>query len=152
MRVTDKGLVRFVRKMQDLPGQHLFQYVDENGKPAPIGSSEVNAYIKETMGAEFTAKDFRTWAASVIAFQTMHVAKKDLSKRELLEVVADRLGNTPAIARKSYIHPAVLAAMDSQQRIRAQRLPRATRWLSRYDRGLMDFLAEQPATRELLCA
>jgi DNA topoisomerase I len=152
MRVTDRGLARFVRKMQDLPGQHLFQYIDPDGQPHPVGSSEVNAYIRETMGDDFTAKDFRTWAASVIAFQTLHDAGEDVTKHDLLEVVSKSLGNTPAIARKSYIHPKLLAAMDSQARLRQQRLPRATRWLSRYDRGLMDFLADEPATRELLCA
>lgn len=152
MRVSDRGLARFVRAMQDLPGQRLFQYVDDHGETAPISSSDVNDYIRETMGGEFTAKDFRTWAASVVAFDTVHSSKGAVPRQAVLEAVADQLGNTPAIARKSYVHPAILAALDDQQAIRARRLPRATRWLSRAERGLIDFLDDQPGSRELLCA
>jgi DNA topoisomerase I len=152
MRVSDRGLARFVRAMQDLPGQRLFQYVDEHGETVPIASTDVNDYIRETMGGEFTAKDFRTWAASAVAFEAVHSAGSNVPKLAVLEAVADQLGNTPAIARKSYVHPAILAALDDQSVIRSLRLPRATRWLSRYERGLIDFLEDQPGSRELLCA
>jgi DNA topoisomerase-1 len=152
MRVSDRGLARFVRAMQDLPGQRLFQYVDDAGEVVPISSSDVNDYIRETMGGDFTAKDFRTWTASTIAFETIHAAPADLNKQEVLEAVSGRLGNTPAIARKSYIHPAVLSALDAQSDVRGLRLPRATRWLSRHERGLVEYLDAQPESRLLLCA
>lgn len=152
MRVSDRRLARFVRAMQDLPGQRLFQYIDDHGEAAPISSSDVNDYIRETMGGEFTAKDFRTWAASVVAFETVHSLDGNVPKQAVLEAVANQLGNTPAIARKSYVHPAILAALDCQDVIRSLRLPRATRWLTRHERGLIDFLEDQPATSELLCA
>ena len=152
MRVSDRGLARFVKAMQDLPGQRLFQYLGDDGTPSPISSSDVNDYIRETMGSDFTAKHFRTWTASAIAFQTVHAARADLGKLEVLETVCERLSNTPSIARKSYVHPAVLAALDDQAGLRALPLPRATRWLSRHERALIAFLEDQPASRELLCA
>lgn len=152
MRVSDRGLVRFVKAMQDLPGQSLFQYLDDDGTPRPVSSSDVNSYIKETMGADYSAKDFRTWAASVIAFETLRESGEDLAASAVLGEVAQSLGNTPAVARKSYVHPAVLAAIEDQASIRALRLPRATRWLSRHERGLIAFLDDQPASHELLCA
>jgi DNA topoisomerase I len=152
MRVSDRGLARFVRRMQDLPGQHLFQYLDEAGAPSPVTSSDVNAYLKATMEAGFTAKHFRTWTASALAFGAIHSAKADLARAELLQQVADQLGNTPAIARKSYVHPAVLAVLDDQAAVRQRRLPRATRWLDRTERGLIDFLDNEPAALDLLSA
>lgn len=152
MRVTDRGLARFVRAMQDLPGQRLFQYLNDAGEAAPISSSDVNEYIRATMGGDFTAKDFRTWTASAIAFETMHSAKADLPRQAVLETVSERLGNTPAIARKSYIHPALLAALEDQQQLRGVPLPRATRWLSRHERALIDLLEAGPASHVLLSA
>jgi DNA topoisomerase I len=141
MRLTDKGLARFVRKMQDLPGQHLFQYLDDDGTPCPVGSGEVNAWLRETSGAEVTAKHFRTWHASVLAFGLLAHAKENVSLKELLAEVSDRLGNTPTVARQSYIHPAVLALVPDQAAWRASlKLPRDTRWLSRDERGLLALL------------
>jgi DNA topoisomerase-1 len=96
----DKKLVRCVRVMQDLPGQHLFQYLDEDGNPAPVNSQDVNEYIHETMGDAFTAKHFRTWAASAFAFGRL-CEQPDISLKTLMEEVSERLGNTPSIARKS---------------------------------------------------
>lgn len=151
MRITDRSLARFVRKMQDLPGQHLFQYVDDSGEACPIGSGEVNAWLRETMGDDFTAKHFRTWRASALAFGLLAEARQKLTLKTLLEQVSEHLGNTPAIARKSYVHPAVLALVDDQEAWRASlRLPRATRWLSRGERGLIDLLEGGPAAAELL--
>ncbi len=140
IRVSDRGLVRFVKQMRDLPGQHLFQYVDESGEPCPIGSSEVNAYIQEAMGEAFTAKHFRTWRASALAFEWL-VAGEGGGLRPMLAFVADALCNTPAIARKSYVHPALVELARSPGDFRETvRLPRRTKWLSRYERGLVDFL------------
>lgn len=153
MRLTDRGLVRFVRKMQDLPGQHLFQYLDETGCACPVGSAEVNAWLRDVMGEDFTAKHFRTWRASVLGFAILANAKNRMPLKALLEEVSDHLGNTPAIARKSYVHPAVLALVEGQEEWRRTlRLPRATRWLSRHERGLIAHLEDGPAAAELLAA
>ncbi|MEJ7927270.1 DNA topoisomerase IB [Sphingobium sp. AN641] len=146
--VTDKRLLRFVRAVQDLPGQHLFQYLDEAGEARPITSSDVNAYIAEAMGGSFTAKHFRTWGASAIAYEIL--AQGHISLKAMIEPVAAALGNTPAISRKSYIHPALIAlCQDGQDEWReGLRLPRRTRYLSRAERGLIAFLdqiaAQQP--------
>jgi DNA topoisomerase-1 len=141
MKLTDRALVRFVRRMQDLPGQHLFQYLDEQGAACPVGSADVNAWLRAVTGAAFTAKHFRTWHASVLAFAALAEVREDLPLKALLTLVSDRLGNTPTIARKSYIHPAVLALVPEQAAWRAGlRLPRASRWLSREERGLLALL------------
>ncbi|WP_179505424.1 MULTISPECIES: DNA topoisomerase IB [unclassified Sphingomonas] len=143
MRLTDRALARFVRRMQDLPGQHLFQYLNDDGTACPVGSADVNAWLRAATGAPITAKHFRTWHASVLAFAALAHAQENVPLKALLALVSDRLGNTPTIARKSYIHPAVLALVPGQAEWRAGlRLPRATRWLSREERGLLDLLAE----------
>jgi len=142
MTITDKSLSRFVKKCQDLPGQHLFQWLDADGEPHPVSSSDVNEYIREATGGAFTAKHFRTWAASVLAFETLAAAKHDIGLKTMLLPVSEALGNTPAIARKSYVHPALLALVKTGQAdFRAQlRLPRSTHYLSRPERGLIAFL------------
>ena len=144
--VTDRGLIRFVKQMQDLPGQHLFQYVDEDGNCSPIDSTEVNAYIHEAMGESITAKHFRTWRASALAFEWL-ATQKEVGLKPMLDFVAEHLCNTPAIARKSYVHPALVAlAKDGATEFRAKlRLPRKTKWLSRYERGLIAFLSDLEA-------
>ena len=140
LTVTDSRLLRFVRQVQDLPGQHLFQYLDEDGEARPITSSDVNAYIADAMGGPFTAKHFRTWGASTIAFETLVAGH--VSLKEMINPVAVALGNTPAISRKSYIHPALIAlCKEGQDEWREElRLPRRTRYLSREERGLIAFL------------
>ncbi|HEX6259987.1 MAG TPA: hypothetical protein VFZ51_04970 [Woeseiaceae bacterium] len=151
--VTDRRLAHFVRKMEDLPGQNLFQYVDEDGEPQPVGSAEVNEYLCETMGEHFTAKNFRTWHASVLAFEMLTRSKEQLTISTLMEEVAAKLGNTPAIARKSYVHPAVVALVERQRKWRAGlKLPRRTQWLSREERGLIELLERSPAAEKLLAA
>ena len=151
--VTDQRLAHFVRKMDDLPGQRLFQYLGDDGEVHAVGSSEVNDYLCETMGEHFTAKNFRTWHASAIAFDLLATAKHPLTIKALMEEVSDRLGNTPAIARKSYVHPAVVALVDRQRNWRAGlKLPRKTRWLSRAERGLLELLDAAPAAEKLLTA
>jgi DNA topoisomerase-1 len=151
MRISDRSLTRFVRRMQDLPGQHLFQYLDDEGNPCPVGSGDVNEYLRETMGEGFTAKNFRTWHASALALELLAGASTPLTLKALLADVSDRLGNTPAIARKSYVHPAVLALIDRQQNWRATlKLPRSTPWLNRYERALIELLQGGPGAAELL--
>ncbi|MXO66821.1 DNA topoisomerase IB [Altericroceibacterium endophyticum] len=153
VKVTDRGLVRFVKAMQDLPGQRLFQYIDDEGEAHNVGSSEVNAYLCETMGEHFTAKHFRTWHASVLAFDCLVRSPDLLTIKAMMEQVSARLGNTPAIARKSYVHPAIIAQIDEQVAWRSTlKLPRKTRWLSREERGLIALLEISPAASELLAA
>jgi DNA topoisomerase-1 len=150
LSITDGSLARFVKKCQDLPGQRLFQYVDENGAIHPVTSSDVNEYIREATGDDFTAKHFRTWGASVLAFEALAEADAPLSLRAMLEPVTEALGNTPAIARKSYVHPALIAlAKDGQAHFRETLdLPRRTQYLSRAERGLIAFLEGQAAPKK----
>jgi DNA topoisomerase-1 len=151
--VTDRRLAHFVRKMDDLPGQHLFQYINGDGEPHPVGSEDVNDYLRETMGGDFTAKNFRTWHASAIGFELLAKAKGQLTIKALSEGVAARLGNTPTIARQSYIHPAVLALVDRQAKWRVKlKMPRKAKWLSAAERGLIDLLEKSPSAEELLAA
>lgn len=113
--VRDRRVARIVKACQDLPGQELFQYIDDEGERRDVTSSDVNAYLREITGEDFTAKDFRTWAGTVLAalalrefeaFDSETLAKKNL--RAAIEAVAARLGNTPTICRKCYIHPEIL--------------------------------------------
>jgi DNA topoisomerase-1 len=151
--ITDRRLAHFVRKMDDLPGQRLFQYLGDDGEAHHVGSGEVNEYLCETMGEHFTAKNFRTWHASVLAFELLASSKEQLTIAALMEEVAARLGNTPAIARKSYVHPAVVALVDRQAKWRpGLELPRKTRWLSREERGLLELLEKNPSAEKLLAA
>jgi DNA topoisomerase I len=149
--ISDARLASLVRKMQDLPGQHLFQYVNGDGDAHPVGSHDVNAYLRETMGGPFTAKNFRTWHASVLALKLLAEAERSLTLKELTAEVGEHLGNTPAMARKSYIHPAVIALVERQQKWRAQlKLPRESKWMSRYERALLRLLAKSPKAGKLL--
>jgi DNA topoisomerase-1 len=115
--IHDRRLARIVKRCQDLPGQLLFQYVDEAGKRHAIDSADVNNYLKEASGGEYTAKDFRTWAATWLAARTFttHLrgpaakGTKRALKQGILEV-ARQLGHTPAICKKCYIHPVIIDA------------------------------------------
>jgi DNA topoisomerase-1 len=113
--VTDRRLANIIRQLQDLPGQDVFQYVDDEGEVRDVNSQNVNDYLREITGEEFTAKDFRTWAGTVLAAMALNVqegfenksqAKKNI--KDAISAVAKILGNTPAVCRKCYIHPAVL--------------------------------------------
>nr|WP_294167386.1 DNA topoisomerase IB [uncultured Sphingomonas sp.] len=144
--ITDGNLKRVVGKCQELPGQNLFQYIDEHGEACPITSADVNEYIREASGGDFTAKNFRTWGASVIAFDKMLEAQEEerrkISLKTVLEPVAEALGNTPAISRKSYVHPKLIeAARDNPKHpLGGFQRPRARKWLSSSEVGLLDFL------------
>lgn len=156
LKITDRTLIRFVKAMQDLPGQNLFQFVDADGAPSPVGSGDVNAYIHDVIGDEFTAKHFRTWAASVAGFELMLGADQPIGVKQLALHVSERLNNTPAVARKSYIHPAITAlAQDREAQAylrRKTKLPRATKFMSRAERGLIAYLEAAPAAAELIAA
>jgi DNA topoisomerase-1 len=113
--VADRRLAKIIRQLQDLPGQEVFQYVDEKGEVRKITSQDVNDYLREITGEEFTAKDFRTWAGTVLAamalnaqeaFENKTQAKKNV--KDAISAVAKILGNTPTVCRKCYVHPAVL--------------------------------------------
>ena len=115
--VSDRKLAEVVRRCRDLPGQHLFQYRDERGRPRAVGSTDVNEYIRRATGGDFTAKDFRTWAGTVLAATRLAVEELPDSAKaaerivvRVIREVAARLGNTPAVCRKSYIHPLVIEA------------------------------------------
>lgn len=145
--LVDGRLARAVARMQDLGGgdddDHLFRYEDEEGVLRPVASADVNAYLRETMGEDFSAKHFRTFHASSLAFEKLAEGPGEVRMKEMLEHVAERLGNTPAIARSSYVHPAVIARIEGQAAWReGLRLPRRTRWLTRAERGLIAFLEE----------
>lgn len=117
VRIADRRLGSVVRRCQEMPGQALFQYLDERGRRRSVGSSDVNRYLREATGADFTAKDFRTWAGTVLAAWALHglesPPKKTGDNRNVLRAiraVATRLGNTPAICRRCYVHPTVIEA------------------------------------------
>jgi len=113
--LEDHRVARIMRQLQELPGQEVFQYLDENGERHAVTSDDVNEYLRQITGDDFTAKDFRTWAGTVLAamalsaqepFENKSQAKKNV--KAAIGAVAEMLGNTPAICRKCYIHPAVL--------------------------------------------
>ncbi len=122
--VTDGRIANIISKLQDLPGQDLFQYVDHDGKVRDITSQDVNEYLREITGEDFSAKDFRTWAGTVLIaialnaqeqFETPKQAKSNINTA--IKAVAKILGNTPAICRKCYVHPAVLENYLDQKSI-----------------------------------
>jgi DNA topoisomerase I len=120
--IRDRRLAKVVKGCQDLPGQELFQYIDEEGQPRKVESDDVNAYLREITGEEFTAKCFRTWAGTVLAAQALREFERFDSKTEAkknivqaIENVSQRLGNTPAICKKCYVHPAILESYMDQK-------------------------------------
>lgn len=117
LKVQNRRVANIVKACQELPGQRLFQYIDESGELREVTSADVNAYLKETTGRDITAKDFRTWAGTVLAaialqefeaFDSQAGFKKNV--KAAIESVAQRLGNTPTICRKCYVHPEILAS------------------------------------------
>jgi DNA topoisomerase-1 len=145
--LTDRRLARVVKRCQDLPGQMLFQYVNGDGEPQPVTSADVNDYIREASGGDFTAKHFRTWGASVIAFeQLMEKGEGErISVATVIEPVAEALGNTPAMSRKAYVHPALIEATKDNPRnpLGGLERPRARKWLSSAEVGFLNFLAKR---------
>jgi DNA topoisomerase-1 len=115
--LNDRRLAAIVKACRDLPGYELFQYVDDDGTRQAIDSSDVNAYLREICGDDFTAKDFRTWSGTVLAARALAGAAGFTSQRDArrkvgnaIESVARSLGNTKTVCRKSYVHPAVIDA------------------------------------------
>ena len=117
VKVDDRRLARIISRIRDLPGQELFHYIDDDGHAHNVGSADVNDYLREITGEDYTAKDFRTWSGTVLAalalqefekFDSEAQAKKNIVRA--IEMVAEKLGNTPSICRKCYVHPGVLEA------------------------------------------
>ena len=115
--ITDRRLARIIQQCQDLPGQELFKYLDASGKRQSISSDDVNAYLREITGRDITAKDFRTWAGTMLAARELCAMGPAKSRREAernmiraIDAVAKRLGNTRAVCRKYYVHPGLVVA------------------------------------------
>ncbi|HWH38536.1 MAG TPA: DNA topoisomerase IB [Usitatibacter sp.] len=130
--VEDERLARIIRRCRDLPGQSLFEYLDDEGNVQQVGSSDVNEYLKEVSGADITAKDFRTWAGTVFVANELARRQGPVGPSHMVAAVrqaAMRLGNTPAICRKSYVHPSVLDPETwlDRREVRARRAPRGLR-------------------------
>lgn len=142
IELNDANLAKFVRKLHDLPGQRLFQYFGADGKRHPVTSSDVNEYIKAYAGDGFSAKHFRTFGASSMAFGLLADAKEPVTIKSMTEPVAEKLGNTAATTRKSYIHPALFDFCNTELETLEKHiiLPRSTKTMSREERGLIAFL------------
>ena len=157
--VDDPRIVHIVRRSQDIPGQQLFQYLDDDGTPCPIDSGDVNEYLKEATGSEFTAKDFRTWAGTVAAAAELAADEPPPTERErqravvtAVGAVAEQLGNTRAVCRASYLHPDVLDGyMDGSLRAAWERRPASgassQRGLRADERFTLRFLKSSAKTR-----
>lgn len=144
LTVKDRRLAKVVKAAQDLPGQRLFQYIDDDGAPQSVTSTDVNAYLREITGAEITAKDFRTWGGTVLAaaelrrlngFDTPTLAKANV--KAAIETVSMSLGNTPTICRKCYVHPSLIETYLAGE----FKLPRSNRTgLSAHEASTLAFL------------
>jgi DNA topoisomerase-1 len=156
--VTSKKLARVIKRLEDLPGYEIFKYYDEDGKIRDISSDDVNAYIKDIMGEEFSAKDFRTWGGTVLASAELAAMERPATESERrkavaasIKKVAEQLGNTPAITRGSYVDPRVINAYlnsNSLARIRetVERMDRKS-YLSSDERILLELLQSGTKTK-----
>jgi DNA topoisomerase I len=157
IQLDDRRLARTVKACRDLPGYDLFQYLDEDGERHTVGSGDVNAYLKEITGEDYTSKDFRTWAGTVLAAQTLQefdtFESGTQAKRNIVsavEAVAKRLGNTKAVCRKCYIHPAILESYIDGSMVkiladRARRESRKSSDLSEAEAAVLGFLQRRLA-------
>ena len=155
--ITDRRLARIVKQSQDLPGYELFQYIDEEGARRCITSSDVNGYLQRIAGQEFTAKDFRTWAGTVLAARALKEYEDECesftkAKRNVaaaIGVVAQQLGNTKAVCRKCYVHPEIVQAyldgtlLNSLSRTVRQESPRSLQHLPPEEAAVLGFLHER---------
>lgn len=150
---NDRRLAKIVKQCQDIPGYELFQYVDDDGSHHSIDSADVNDYLRSITDQPFTAKDFRTWAGSVLAcallrevatFESQSQAKKNVV--EAVRQVAEQLGNTPSVCRKSYVHPAVIESYTDGEILKAfetrvnRELPRSSHALQQEELNLIHLL------------
>lgn len=146
--LRDRRLARLMRRCMELPGQQLFQYLDEDGQRRAVSSNDVNLYLREMTGSDFTAKDYRTWAGSALALERLRKldsTPESVAKQNLVETVkrvASQLGNTPAVCRQCYIHPAIIDAFSAGDLTRL-RTARKRKWLSAEEVALLNFLQLQ---------
>ncbi len=128
--LTNRRVAALMKRLKDVPGQDLFQYVDSEGEPHPVNSADVNDYLRQASGGEFTAKDFRTWAGTLLAVRQLESLEPldDASASQIktataaaVKAVAAELRNTPAVCRKCYIHPTVLAAWSTPDLVKTWR-------------------------------
>jgi DNA topoisomerase I len=162
IELSDPRLAKIVKRCQELPGQELFQYLDDSGRRRTVTSADVNAYLREVTGGDYTAKDFRTWAGTLLAADAlrtlgaeMRQATSDRARKSVvvraIETVAKHLGNTPAVCRGSYIHPAILAAHADGRLARiAQTRRRRMRGLSTSEAALLALLTTRVSVRDQL--
>jgi DNA topoisomerase I len=161
--VRDRRVARILQRCQSLPGQPLFQYLDAEGEPQTVDSGDVNDYLRSVAGDDFTAKDFRTWAGSVLAASVLAAAPPPESEAERArEIVAavrrvsERLGNTPAVCRRAYIHPAVFDAYATGRLRPCWIAPRAGQdavpGLNADEQALLTLLEGAPASAAQACA
>ncbi len=150
--IEDPRLARIVKNCQDLPGQELFQWINGDGKRRDVTSGDVNDYLREICGLDFTAKDFRTWAGTVLAaqalkatgkFDTQTQAKRNI--KQAIDAVAEKLGNTPAVCRKCYVHPSVLNGYLQQE------LPGANKIIASTGAGVITPKASRRVSVSLGC-
>ncbi len=154
--VKDRRLANIVKRSRELPGYELFQYIDEDGQRHDVTSDDVNAYLREITGQEFTAKDFRTWAGTVLAALALQAAepyeKEAQAKKNIvaaIQSVSERLGNTPSICRKCYVHPAVLdaylegAMIDTLEQRIEQEIEESPHGLRADERAVMNLLRQR---------
>ena len=160
LSIEDRRLARIVQQCQDMPGQELFRFVDDDGRRQTISSDDVNAYLRETTGRDITAKDFRTWAGTMLGATELSVLGPPANQRQAvrninlaLDVVAHRLGNTRAVCRKYYVHPDIISAylqgstvtlpsLSEPRLVRRQNPPAALR---RDEVAVLQFLQEKTA-------
>ncbi len=152
LKVSDRRVAKIVKSCQELPGQHLFQYEDDDGTISQVTSSDINGYLRDISNAEVTAKDFRTWAGTVLAAMALRefdeVDSETAAKRNVkaaIAAVAARLGNTPTICRKCYVHPEVLESYVDGSLADA-----IGQKVKQEIRGLSSLSAEEAATLALL--
>lgn len=149
--LTDARVARVVRRCEDLPGQHLFQYRDEEGALHRVGSGDVNDYLRAIAGNGFTAKDFRTWAATVSVAGSLiaHGKASEAMLRAAIERAANELGNTPAVCRRAYVHPLIMqvyASADEAGRLRAafeRAATRRGRGLNQIEKAVLIYLRQR---------
>jgi DNA topoisomerase-1 len=152
--LKDRRLATIVKACQDLPGEELFQYLDDDGNQVDVSSSHVNEYLKEIAGATFTAKDFRTWGGTVVAAETLvelgpPESEKDAEKQiiEAVDAAAEKLGNTRAVCRSCYVHPAVVEAHVDGSLHDAWKRTRATSSCRRGERAVLKVLKDHAAAQ-----
>jgi DNA topoisomerase-1 len=159
--LNDRRLAKIVKRCRDLPGDELFQYLDEQGQQHTVDSADVNAYLRAITGDEFSAKDFRTWAGTLLTALMLHELGVEATQRaqkrrikEAIERAAERLGNTPAICRKCYVHPAVFVAYGEGRVVPrvAGAAARAGTRLSADERAVVAFLRRQLAVAKTSAA